>query len=48
MAHGTEADIFGKLTEVRGESHTSIIVDPADGRLPFTQAGLDLVAVEAR
>ncbi len=32
------------LTKVKGEYRTSIIVDPEDGRLPFTQAGLDLVA----
>jgi hypothetical protein len=29
-----------KLAEVRGELRTSLLVTPADGQLPFTQAGL--------
>jgi hypothetical protein len=38
-----------KLALVKGEYRTSVIVDPEDGRLPFTQKGLDLAArVEAR
>jgi hypothetical protein len=38
-----------ELAMVRGQYRTSIIVDPADGQMPFTQAGLDLAArVEAR
>ena len=37
------------LAMVKGQYRTSIIVDPADGQMPFTQAGLDLAAqVEAR
>jgi hypothetical protein len=38
-----------QLAMVRGEYRTSVIVDPADGRMPFTQKGLELAAsVEAR
>ena len=38
-----------QLAMVKGEYRTSMIVDPKDGRLPFTKAGLDLVArVRAR
>ena len=38
-----------ELAMVKGQYRTSIIVDPADGQMPFTQAGLDLAArVEAR
>src|SRR5688572_6850544 len=38
-----------ELAMVKGQYRTSIIVEPEDGRLPFTQAGLDLaVQVEAR
>ena len=38
-----------ELAMVKGQYRTSIIVDPADGQLPFTQAGLDLAAqVETR
>jgi len=38
-----------QLAMVKGEYRTSVIVDPADGRLPFTQKGLELAAwVEAR
>jgi hypothetical protein len=37
------------LAMVKGQYRTSIIVDPADGQMPFTQAGLDLAAqVKAR
>ncbi len=38
-----------QLAMVKGQYRTSVIVDPEDGRLPFTKAGLDLAAwVEAR
>ena len=38
-----------QLAMVKGEYRTSVIVDPADGRLPFTKMGLELAAwVEAR
>ena len=38
-----------QLAKVKGEYRTSVIVDPADGRMPFTQKGLELAAwVEAR
>jgi hypothetical protein len=38
-----------QLAMVKGEYRTSQIVDPEDGRLPFTQKGLDLAArIEAR
>jgi hypothetical protein len=33
-----------QLAMVKGQYRTSLIVDPADGRLPYTKAGLDLVA----
>jgi hypothetical protein len=33
-----------QLARVRGEYRTSVIVDPADGRMPFSQAGLELAA----
>jgi hypothetical protein len=33
-----------QLATVKGEYRTSLIVDPEDGRIPFTKAGLDLVA----
>ena len=37
------------LALVKGEYRTSMIVDPPDGRIPFTQAGLELAArVKAR
>ena len=37
------------LAMVKGEYRTSVIVDPEDGRMPFTQKGLDLAAwVDAR
>jgi len=38
-----------QLAMVKGEYRTSVIVDPEDGRLPFTQKGLELAAqVEER
>ncbi len=41
-----DPDVFlhdiARLTEVKGEPRTSIIVDPEDGRLPYSKAGLDL------
>jgi hypothetical protein len=33
-----------QLARVNGEYRTSVIVDPKDGRMPFTQAGLDLAS----
>ena len=33
-----------QLAKVKGEYRTSVIVDPADGRMPFTQKGLELAA----
>jgi len=37
------------LAMVKGQYRTSLIVDPADGRMPYTKAGLDLAAkVNAR
>jgi hypothetical protein len=33
-----------QLAMVKGEYRTSIIVDPKNGRIPFTKAGLDLLA----
>jgi hypothetical protein len=42
-------DDVTRLAMVKGEYRTSIIVDPPNGRMPFTHAGTDLVAwVEAR
>jgi len=35
---------FQQLARVRGEYRTSIIVDPADGRMPFTARGAELAA----
>ena len=35
---------IAQLARVKGELRTSVIVEPDDGKLPFTQAGLDLVA----
>ena len=38
-----------QLAMVKGEYRTSVIVDPPDGRLPFTPKGLELAAsIEAR
>lgn len=34
---------IAQLTKVKGEYRTSIIVDPEDGLMPLTQAGLDKV-----
>jgi len=33
-----------QLAKVKGEYRTSVIVEPKDGRLPFTKAGADLAA----
>jgi hypothetical protein len=33
-----------ELAKVKGEYRTSVIVEPADGRMPLTQAGVDLSA----
>jgi hypothetical protein len=42
-------DDIQQLVRVRGEYRTSIIVDPPDGRMPFTKAGLELLAkIDAR
>lgn len=44
-----DLDDVTRLAMVKGEYRTSVIVDPADGRIPFTQAGIDLAAwVQAR
>ena len=32
-----------QLAVVKGEYRTSVIIDPPDGRMPFTQTGMDLV-----
>jgi hypothetical protein len=37
-----------ELVRVKGEYRTSIIVDPPDGKMPFTQAGLDVAAAVDR
>ena len=37
-------DDIGELAKVKGEYRTSVIVEPENGQLPFTQAGLDLAA----
>jgi hypothetical protein len=37
-----------ELARVRGEYRTSLIVDPADGRIPFSKAGLEVAAAAAR
>jgi hypothetical protein len=37
-------DDIQQLARVRGEYRTSIIVDPQNGRLPFTQSGLEILA----
>jgi hypothetical protein len=38
-----------QLTKVRGEYRTSVIVEPNDGKMPFTAAGLELAtAISAR
>jgi hypothetical protein len=37
-----------ELAKVKGDYRTSIIVDPVDGRMPFTQAGLDVAAAVER
>ena len=44
-----QLDDVKQLTRVKGEYRTSFIVEPLDGRMPFTQAGSDLAArVSAR
>jgi hypothetical protein len=35
---------ISQLAMVKGEYRTSVIVEPADGRMPLTQAGVDLSA----
>ncbi|HEU4686920.1 MAG TPA: hypothetical protein VFS23_01090 [Vicinamibacterales bacterium] len=37
-------DDIKQLVRVRGEYRTSIIVDPPDGRMPYTKAGLEMLA----
>ena len=37
-------DDIQQLAKVRGEYRTSIIVDPQDGRLPYTKSGLEMLA----
>ena len=48
MSRLTDPDVFvhdiSQLAMVKGQYRTSIIVDPPNGRLPYTKAGLDLVA----
>ncbi len=39
-----QLDDVQQLAMVKGEYRTSVIVDPKDGRIPFTQAGIDLAA----
>ena len=42
-------DDIQQLVKVRGEYRTSIIVDPPDGRMPFTKSGLEMLAkIDAR
>src|SRR5262245_36808278 len=44
-----QLDNVGHLAMVKGEYRTSVIVDPVDGRMPFTEAGNKLaVSIEAR
>jgi hypothetical protein len=38
-----QLDDISQLAMVKGEYRSSMIVDPKDGRIPFTQTGLDLV-----
>jgi len=48
MSGLVDPDVFvhdiKQLVMVKGQYRTSIIVDPADGRLPYTKAGLELLA----
>ena len=37
-----QLDDLKQLAKVKGEYRTSVIVEPKDGRMPYTQAGLDL------
>jgi hypothetical protein len=39
-----QAHDIQQLARVNGEYRTSVIVDPTDGRMPLTQAGLELAA----
>jgi hypothetical protein len=53
MSPLVDPDVFvhdiRQLAMVKGQYRTSIVVDPTNGRLPYTKAGLDLVAkVSAR
>ncbi len=43
-------EIYGldNLAEVRGELRTSLVVEPEDGRVPFTEAALKIVAESGR
>jgi hypothetical protein len=44
-----ELDRINELAMVKGEYRTSLIVEPKDGKMPFTQAGLEVAAwVERR
>lgn len=48
MSPLVDPDVFvediQQLAKVRGEYRTSIIVDPPNGRLPYTKSGLEMVA----
>jgi hypothetical protein len=53
MSGLADPDVFvhdiRQLAMVKGQHRTSLIVDPADGKMPYTKAGLNLVAkVNAR
>jgi hypothetical protein len=37
-------DDIQELAKVRGEYRTSIVVDPPNGRMPFTKSGLEMLA----
>ena len=41
-------DDIGELAKVKGEYRTSVIVEPENGQLPFTQAGLNFRAPDIR
>jgi hypothetical protein len=44
-----QIDDLNELARVKGEYRTSVVVKPTDGRMPLTQAGVDLAAwVETR
>jgi hypothetical protein len=40
-------ELAARMTRVRGEIRTSIIVDPPDGKLPYSEAGRRLLAAAA-